>query len=182
VVSRCRANYQQQQWDEGARFLGLFSAEEWALGISVAKMDQSTANRRHRLRLVEVRSYIQPPPDALVVQCFVAAFERGDRSPNCMRDTLLRRNGAGDSSVVDDYFQYASAAGNRFADIDACRSFSGGDTPFGVGSLAFSKGGASMPLFIWTGSSGNKDHVATPHLVQVLALDFAPRRCALYEL
>ena len=165
VISRCRANYQQTQWDEGARFMGLFSAEEWVDGISVDGMQQSSANRKHRLRLVEISSHVLKTPDKQVVDCFAAALERGDRSPNCMREALherarRQRGGAGGGSVVEDYFQYELAIGDQFADIDACRVYSGSHSQF-------SKTGASMPLFLWTSSSENQDSVATKHLLKV---------------
>ena len=170
VISRCRANFQQQQWDEGARVLGLFSPEEWEQGLDHVEVDTSLANSKHRLRLVALRNVAWvPSSDHDVVRCFADAYAKGERSPNCMRAAIA--GGSADGSPVDAYFEYEMASGWSFAHIDACRSFSGGPVSHGVGSNAFSAAGASMPLFLWTGSSHNKDPVATPHLLQVRFID-----------
>ena len=188
VISRCRANFQQLQWDQGARVLGLFSVAEWEAGIHTVEIDPSLANVKLRLRLVELRTILDARQDPDVVQCFVDAYALGVRSPNCMRAAIGRELGESTAtSPVELYFEYEMARGVEFKDIDACRSFSGGPEVHGVNSNAFSATGASMPLFLWTGSSHNKDHVATPHLLQVRALcaltlalraPCAPRRCA----
>ena len=161
VIGRCRANYQQSQWDEGAKYLGLFSPEEWAQRLPMTSIAKTSANQRFRLRLRDLRRYMQDPPDARVVQCFEGAIARGDHTPACMQSFFL---GAGEmASGVDEHFEYEAARGAQFADIDACRSFSGS---FGnADSGYFSVDGAVFPLFMWTGSSANKDPVASRHLV-----------------
>ena len=78
----------------------------------------------------------------------------------------LRRSGSGEGAAVDDYYVYEASAGGAFGLVDACRSFSGGAEAGGADSDAFSAGGAGMPLFLWTGSSGNKDPVAEAHVVR----------------
>ena len=175
VISRCRANFQQKQWDEGVRVLGLFSPEEWEKGIERAEIDPSLANSKHRLRLVELKNTVYVAPhDHRTVLCFADAYAQGVRSPNCMRAAMMQDQAVSEgTSPVDAYFEYEMAGGTSFENIDACRSFSGGPVSHGVGSNAFSAAGASMPLFLWTGSSHNRDHVATPHLLQVRAHSLA---------
>lgn len=51
VIARCRANYQQSQWDEGARLLGVLTVDEWQT-LGGAKLDHGrVSHRQHRLKL-----------------------------------------------------------------------------------------------------------------------------------
>ena len=59
------------------------------------------------------------------------------------------------------YFVYEPSASDQFMQTDSCESFSGDIKLFADGN------GASMPPFIWSGSSSNKVHVAEMHTTTV---------------
>ena len=82
VIGRCRANFQQKQWDEGAVLLGLFTPAEWYGGLDAAAAAASTVHRKHRMRMVALMhdfKVVGRRPDRAVVQCFHAAMAQGLR-------------------------------------------------------------------------------------------------------
>ena len=62
---------------------------------------------------------------------------------------------------TNEYFEYTHTDKQMFVDGDACESFTG-DVAQGS---RYSSVGAVWPLFVWSGSSSNKDPVASRHLV-----------------
>jgi len=164
VVNRCRSNYQLKQWDEGAIFLGLFTEAQWAARLRTTRVEDVDGNQpmaRETLRVLRIWRASWTPPEPAISRCFRVAIATGEKSPACMQAHL--RGAAKVLSGVEEYFQYAEAPGAAaFADINACRSFSGASAL----SERYSAIGLVMPFFLWSAASSNVDPVASLHLLR----------------
>ena len=165
VITRCRANYQQRQWDEGAMFLGLFSPAQWRgiHDIPLSAVDLNEPNGPQKLRILQIRQSVDVRVHESVIECFRQAIADGERTPACMRTYLQRRAQA--FSGIDEYFHYEKTTGDSFAKVDACQSFSGKMQQ--LATPGYSAVGSVMPVFLWSGSSANKVPVAARHLLAI---------------
>jgi len=161
VINRCRANYQQKQWDEGAMMLGLFTPEDWQRirFLGPGNIAAAEGMQRLKMRMMQISKWISQAPAESLITCFRSALLAGVQSPVCMQEHL--RAQAEVWSGTDEYFEYTHTDKQMFVDVDACESFTG-DVAQGS---RYSSVGAVWPLFVWSGSSSNKDPVASRHLV-----------------
>lgn len=148
VVTRCRANYQQKKWDDGALLYGLFTRQQWGSATFDAGDDEFSSLRLRIRRLhasfPELSSILGALSEKRAL-CLQGAFEANDLDHRCHAD--LRR----------DYFSYESGNPDTFKHRDACQSFSGLVSIEGQNK-------ATLPPILWSGSSSNRVAVATRHL------------------
>ena len=156
VISRCRANYQAKQWDEGAALLGLFDMEQWGQ-LSTAPLGQDSFTRK-RVQLRALREVINSrafPATKSIVDCMNMNLAQSDAVEHCTQQEIQQ-----DSTDLAAYFAYetnsADSAPHRFVRVDACESFSGSV----MGQFSQN---LSLPLFMWAGSSSNSEPVASYH-------------------
>jgi hypothetical protein len=160
VVTQCRANYQARQWDAGAVLMGVLTREEWELLANLAPSDLQAlwaktddAYTRVRRRWARLSEFMRgwAPPDALWT-CLRSALEDRLWQHPCLEQHLRR---AGHASAYE-YFVYERSTGARFADTDACESFTGSATPFAAN-------GAAHAPSMWSSTSSNTLPVAEYH-------------------
>ena len=166
VVTRCRANYQQSTWDDGAIFLGMWDYKFWQ------ESPASFENReRPRVfdppmvrRLIQISENISPLggeiADESTITCLGDALEQNVGIDGCMREYFLYSDQARELNVqgTDAYFLYQPNNGpSSFVFTDSCQSFSGD-----MGSTNL-QSGLSYPVTMWSSSSRNRLDVATFH-------------------
>jgi len=157
VITQCRDNYKNKQWDAGVLALGLFSVEEWRSAPSSLEndaVDDDTPSylQLHKSRLRALSSLVEGfTLDEALWRCLNEAIVTG----NAATQGVCLRNWIG--VPEDNYFTYELTGSDRFSDIDACRSFSGQVTPFNA------QNNAARSLIMWTGSSLNRVPVAERH-------------------
>jgi hypothetical protein len=173
VVARCRANYQQARWDEASTLYALFARDVWArvgiggrvagedLGEASWGIDRWTGVRRamaHAMdRAGSGESALLMTGVSLSVEtwaCLDDALRGGDLAHSCWRlaDCAPNRE-----------FAYGEASREDFADVDACRAFSGAEWADAKSALA-----AGLPRTMWSGSSSTREPVARLHPVEDL--------------
>jgi hypothetical protein len=151
VLARCRGNYANKQWDDGAAFVfnTSLSPDLGELGPVIET-------------LFPVSMY--PYPD--VGACLLRTLGEGTGTDACL-DLFLRH--------VDvprgEYFAYGAARGGAgVLDTDACEVFTG---PAAAGRAAFTPcvderadetTACDLPYFLWTGRSANRIPVASAHV------------------
>lgn len=156
VLERCKANYQQKQWDAGAFML----------------YDTETS--------AEVISYNGMPPmskDDQVGKCLLDAEKNRESNLACMSDYLKMQYFSESTSAV--YWRYEKVtlaeASSGSDEIDACIVFSGpakkNDTSpttleFRKCSHDYTDIGCIIPHMVWSSSSQNKIPVGMLHAVE----------------
>lgn len=166
VLERCKANYQQKQWDAGA-FL-LYDAELAAETLSVG---------------ISTVIPIMNPSDPVGV-CLLVAEKSRQSNLNCMNSYLSVLYESESTSAV--YWRYEkvtpavggiaySASVSGSDEIDACIVFSGpakkNDTSlttleFQRCSHDYTETGCVIPHMVWSSTSQNKIPVAMLHTVE----------------
>jgi len=145
VISRCRANYEQSQWDEAAVLYGLFTAEEWTnleniqISASAKQDDKFSMLRKQVVRLLENTGTQKLVLPLETWQCLHDALNAGAMRHNCHR--------------MVSKFEYTRTKDNAPWDIDACK----------VSQTA----GLDFPRFLWSGSSSNHVPLAKLHAEQL---------------
>ena len=146
VITRCRANYAQKRWDDGALVFGLFDAQTWADGdFETAEAISGQLNDRFESTKAAVIGASKIIPvgvhlDRRVHACLSAAMLASDTQHRCSEFLSTR-------SAM---FQYAEAASNDYLLTDAC---SGAEA-------------ANLPLMLWAGARGRRVPVATIHDIE----------------
>ena len=164
VVTRCRANYQQKQWDEAVLSLGLFSVADWQdIPSSLRMLENTGIEYLNRLRIrysqispwVRAVSFPKQVIDADTLACLQTALEQDLGQQSCRE----RYFAASAYQSRNTYFEYKreSSQVTAFQSTDACESFSGG--------LTRHVSGGTFPLMIWSGNSANRVPVAQEHLM-----------------
>ena len=157
MITRCRGNYQAKQWDPGAALLGVYNYNEWQeflAGSVVAKAPDSFGNTRATFRALQsliVQSGIQGNERAIA--CLVDRLGQQHANHLCMYTTVTN---------LPAYFVYEiipTTTTNADTQlpyhlIDACESFTG---------VSAVSNNATLPLFVWSGSSDNNEPVASEH-------------------
>ena len=148
VITRCRHNYNNKQWDQGAMALGLFTREEWqgapdrlqtAHHASNEDMDDTVLKARLKIGLLSsmmTPTYI----DEQVWECLRRKLTSGNWNDECMLGFI--------TGPLDSYFMYEASVSDTFNGVDACQVYSGKVKPFAVNSAARSPGA-------WSASSVN---------------------------
>jgi len=173
VIIRCRSNYQQKRWDEGALALGLLEhAEDWrAPTVSQASLAQmysqaGSSFQTLRKRLAQISLSISEgfaDLDEDTWSCLRVALFANQWNHNCAELALANGIFAHADSLLT-YFEYDTyevhgvlrADASRYENIDACESFSGG-------LQSRNSNGASYPRMAWDGDSQNTVPVAEMH-------------------
>ncbi|KAJ1465765.1 hypothetical protein T484DRAFT_1757185, partial [Baffinella frigidus] len=157
VATRCKSNYANSQWDDGAA--ALFSDP---LPKSLAG---TNTRKTHELR----ESFIQNV-DPTVVACLVLSLQEGGSNDACLQDFLTQRNQRRQS-----FFQYIPVDSHRIGTqfIAACEVFTGPATstsmsadaklPFKQCLNEYPDVGCTTPGMVWAGRSANRVSVATTH-------------------
>ena len=157
VATRCKSNYANSQWDDGAA--ALFSDP---LPKSLAG---TNTRKTHELR----ESFIQNV-DPTVVACLVLSLQEGGSNDACLQDFLTQRN-----QRRQLFFQYipidSHITGTQF--IAACEVFTGPATSTSMSADAklpfkqcldeYPDVGCTTPGMVWAGRSANRVSVATTH-------------------
>ena len=180
VVARCRANYQQARWDEASTLYALFGRDVWArvgLGGRVAGEDLGEASWA-RDRWTGVRRAMAHAMDragsgesallmtglSLSVEtwaCLDDALRGGDLAHSCWRLAARAPNrefAYGEAPRAEKAGSFAEEG--KFADVDACRAFSGAEWADAKSALA-----GGLPRTMWSGSSSTREPVARLHPV-----------------
>lgn len=150
VFNRCKANYNQKQFDEGA----------YLLYDEVKRSQFLNTN----LQLPSVYNL----PSSSVGQCLLDAEARGASNQGCLQDFLF-----GTQTAVQ-YFRYENITdGARLGDsrfVDACVVFSGpanaGIPEFQQCSNEYASAGCRIPHMLWSSGSSNRVPVANMHSVR----------------
>jgi hypothetical protein len=153
VMARCRGNYANKQWDDGAAYIFNHSL---------------TPDLRDLGSVIETRFPSQFYPYPEVASCLLAGLADGTGTDACL-DRFLR--------VLDvkksEYFVYGAVSSSPASvAVDACEVFTG---PAAKGIAAFEQcleenqpaDGVSqceLPYFLWSGRSANRIPVAAPHV------------------
>jgi hypothetical protein len=172
IIIRCRSNYQQKRWDEGALVLGLLErAEDWqphlVSTVSLTQMYEqagsSFSTLRKRLAQISLSIDGVADLDDSTWSCLREALFANRWNHNCAE--LALSNGIfEDADSLMTYFEYDTYSHNNvlrtdaalFHNADACESFSG--------SLkSRSSKGVSYPKMAWDGDSQNTVPVAELH-------------------
>jgi hypothetical protein len=175
VVARCHANYQQARWDEASTLYALFARDVWArvglggrvtgedLGEASWARDRWTGVRRamaHAMdRAGSGESALLMSGLSLSVEtwaCLDDALRGGDLAHSCWR--LAAR--APNREFAYGEAPRAEKEGSSFADVDACRAFSGAEWADAKSALA-----GGLPRTMWSGSSSTREPVARLHPV-----------------
>ena len=158
VITRCRDNYKNKQWDPAVLTLGLFTQEQW-LGaphllrnkdMDTVEVTGTTAKFQRALR--NLASLIAPLElDAKLWQCLHEAVMSG----NPLMEGVCRR---AFTAVSDDtYFSYVKTSSNHFAKIDACLTYSATNAVFNPVN------NASISPMLWSAGSANRMPVSERH-------------------
>ena len=136
VITKCRYNYKNKQWDAGVLALGLFTVEEWREAPSSLQndtLDDDTPRylQTHKSRLRAVSS---------IIDC----FELSPQVWDCLNEVVVTGNAAVQDACLrrwsgvphDEYFAYEYTESAAFADVDACLSFSGQVSAFNADNNA----------------------------------------------
>ncbi len=172
VIIRCRSNYQQKRWDEGAVALGLLErASDWEPGaVRDAALAQMYAQagvsfQTLRKRLAQISHAVDGMRDLAddTHACLRAALLASDWNHNCAELALASGLFPQADSLLS-YFVYGAHELNGmlrpdaalFENADACESFSGSIS-------GRSSKGVAYPLMAWDGDSKNTVAVAEMH-------------------
>jgi len=165
VIIRCRSNYQQKRWDEGAVALGLLEhAADWAPAAVQTKAlvsmytQAASSFETLRKRLAQISEHIDgiDDLDRSSFACLRVALFANQWNHNCAELALAGGLFEHADSLLT-YFVYSALPAHAlFEHTDACETFSGGLT-------ARSSAGASYPRMAWDGDSQNTVPVAELH-------------------
>jgi hypothetical protein len=159
VLQKCRANFQQKQWDSAAHILYHKKLTETLLRGPVSMFDTMS-----RIQSVSAQNS--------VVRCLLAAHDQGVGNRGCLQEYL---HDTYTTAQSEQYWMYDS---NHYfvsnsVNTDACLVFSGvaknnADPAiardFQACSSAYSETDCLIPSFIWSAGSRNNVPVAMAHL------------------
>ena len=172
IIIRCRSNYQQKRWDEGALTLGLLEqAADWmpavvhdtALVQMYGRAGDSFQTLRKRLAQISLSVDGVVDLDESTWSCLRVALFTNEWNHNCAE--LALANGIfDDADSLLTYFEYGvyevdghlRSDAALFINADACESFSGG-------LKMRSEKGVAYPRMAWDGDSKNSVPVAELH-------------------
>tara|TARA_B100001540_G_scaffold284144_1_gene276205 strand:- start:10377 stop:28151 length:17775 start_codon:yes stop_codon:yes gene_type:complete len=164
VVTRCRANYQQKKWDDGALLLGLHTHDEWHASSGIGEFQRlETAYSEASKRLQQISQWITYSGeivDSETLDCLTTALRLHTSQMTCTQHYLWYSQQAAALRLqsIDTYFSYQPyGVTTDFVNIDSCESFSGD-----IG-IVDDNTQISYPLMLWTGNSANKVPVAEYH-------------------
>lgn len=165
VVTRCRANYQQSTWDEGAIYLGMYDHAFWQNSpASFAGLRKISTNPAVVKRLIQISQYISTRggeiADEATISCLETAWAQNVGVEACMKNYFLYSNHleAMRTRGTQSYFAYQPYRYDAtFVSTDACQTFSGDM------KAVNSQSGLSYPLTVWSPSSKNRLDVAAYH-------------------
>lgn len=150
VATRCRANFAQKKWDDGALVLGAFTLDELAAGTRLdpeVNLPAAFIDRVQgvRARAAAVAQNIGPAYTSVRVEervhaCLAAAAAANDPRHRCAE--LLQPREA--------MFEFERGNGDVFSETDAC-----------AGTAAI-----DVPLMLWSGARGRRVPVAVLHEVR----------------
>lgn len=152
VITQCRSNYQQNQWDDASVLYSLFSPREWQDGNfeGATTTDDEFTNLRLKIRGMSQVFSLQGQIDATTYSCLRAALEFSNTKHRCHVPLTSNKNYQ---------FVYVRTIGEpTYAMTDACRVFTGSAQRF--------NNNASFTPYVWSASSPNRVPVATNHLME----------------
>jgi len=129
VITRCRDNFKNKQWDPAVLTLGLFTREQC--------LQAPTSLRDKNLDVLEVTGNQKQFQRSLRnLGSLIGPLDIEERLWQCLHDAALAGNAAMESvcrrafirTTNDAYFTYVKTDSTVFARIDACLSYSGRDT------------------------------------------------------
>ena len=168
IITRCRANYQQKQWDEAAALYSLFSRPDLStmqLYYSASlQQDDQYQDLRHRMADIALR-YANKAKVTLTTQTWLCLYDTIHHDLGLAHHACHRHEpGFSDRNA----FQYDVAdkgkltrPDGKFEVTDACKVFSG------VASANEDESSIALTPFLWTGSSQNNAAVANMHAVSM---------------
>lgn len=168
VITRCRANYQQKQWDDGAVFMGMYDLDTWLQAPSSLDVplnfDSDYWNRVAR-RISSISAAMgtsmRQVVDVNTLDCLNASLTQNIPAYQCMRQYFSTQNNPMHATSADAYYVYTErgAEASSFKNTDACQVFSG----HMMGHSSDSSVNITFPQMVWTGNSRNKVPVAKMH-------------------
>jgi hypothetical protein len=158
VLTRCKSNYANSQWDDGAAAL-FASADMEKLGVYTRSLRTQVEAQRK-----EVTQNLEP----FVVECMQLSLEKNLGNDACLHDWLtaqtLRRQ------LFFEYTAITPSWGGGTENIAACRVFTGPAANLDDDTTQFRKcldeyttSGCSLGGMVWAGRSANRVPVATTH-------------------
>lgn len=164
IVTRCRSNFQQKQWDDGALLLGTFDRNDWKFASldssegTVSGFEELRAQLVRKSQSASLRSHMRVDLPEDVWQCLhnaaaVAQFNHACLELHALSEVNLQ--------MLEQYFMYEPAPVVSFQESDACQTFTG------LASSTSSRNNASHTLTVWSPSSRNSVPVASYHFAQV---------------
>lgn len=167
VVTRCRANYQQSTWDDGAVYLGELDYDTWQQGLAtVGAFLQTSKNPGVVKRLMQIWQHVEvlggEIADRATIECLQQVYKEDIGSESCMREYFLYSSQSDKIGIKrkNAYFVYEAndpLIPHTFVETDSCQTFSGS-----VGSINPSTG-LSFPKTLWSVSSSNRVDVSMLH-------------------
>ena len=183
MVTRCRANYQQKKWDDGALLLGVYSYQDWqntpgsiselkapiwktslqSIARSLNVMD--TASWEHvTKRFTQISEHVSPQGGEVVqseiLDCLQSALRQQVGQLVCMQQYFWYSQQAKSLNIesINGYFVYEEVDSVvTFATTDSCEAFSGAMEEINAET------DMAYPKIMWTGNSENKVPVAEYH-------------------
>lgn len=152
VISRCRANFAQKKWDDGALVFGTFGLESWRSGELFSDtydvegdlpktLAERFINTRARAAAVARQLGVAIRLDSSVHSCLVAAAVSNDPRHRCA-ELLQARERA---------FEYQLSISDKYIHTDAC--------------AAHAEQSLSLPPMLWSGARGRRAPVTTLHQI-----------------
>ena len=157
VITRCRANYMQKQWDAGSLLLGLFNYDDWqSRQLTLHDYnDLPLQNLRRQIFVLYEQQFSNLNLNIDTWLCLHNAVKYLNWNHGCAREMFVRNL---DIASLDAYFVYSPQIGSsaNFAQRDACKALSGQIQPFANNNAAVS------PL-LWNPSASYKVPVTILH-------------------
>ena len=160
VITKCRTNYLQKQWDDGVMVLALYDQNVWLNPRLMLNTNSDSSNDKFSKQRLRLKTLLP----------FIESFDIPQETWQCLHDaaTVLnwghlcgRKYLRNQQNVLsyEHYYAYDTidAADVNFKNTDACRVFSGLAQPVSkANNLAFSP-------FVWSSQSENKEPVGIMH-------------------
>ena len=170
VITKCRTNYHNKEWDRGSLLLGLYSFDElrnpvdaFKKGVNAEYYMSAYESYYKKFKFIAHQSdadLIRLSLDDITHQCLYLSISAGNENHMCMEQYF--RNTLPQLTTADQYFQYeplSSANAYSFVSVDACQAYSGSVAETNADS------GASNPKLIWSSKSANNLGVANLHIM-----------------
>jgi len=158
VITQCRDNYKNKQWDPAVLTLGLFTQEQWLGGAQLLRkkdmeiVEVTGTPAKYQRAIRNLASLIpRIDIDTKLWQCLNEAVLSG----NTMMEGQCRRAYTGMSD--DAYFPYVRTSSVEFSQIDACLTYSA--TAVVINPI----NNATISPMLWSAGSANRMPVSERH-------------------